>query len=139
MTDVAEPQPAQIQPAGEITTPEAVTPKPKKTAVVLLAVLVVLLLGAAGAFGALYVSERNRAADLSKQTADLSKQLEEKQRSLTAQTILSQSNLEEMRKSDAIAAEASKCREAARAVTEAGLNGDQNKISAALLNMMSKC
>jgi hypothetical protein len=139
MTDVVEPQPAQIQPAGEITTPEAVPPKPKKTAVVLLAVLVVLLLGAAGAFGALYVSEKNRAADLSKQTAELSKQLEEKQRSLTAQTILSQSNLEEMRKAQASAAENSICREAARAVTEAGLARDQNKVGAALLNMMSKC
>lgn len=136
-------EPVQLQPAPTETQPEETTApvpaKPRKTGVVVLAVLVVLLLGAAGTFGALYVSEKNRAADLSRQTADLSKQLEEKQRSLTAQTMLSQSNLEEMRKAQADASAASKCREAAREVTQAGLAGDQNKVAAAVLTMMSKC
>ncbi|MFS8098502.1 hypothetical protein LFM09_15330 [Lentzea alba] len=159
MTDPVQPQPAQTQPQPEfvpqptfeahtpefVPQPEAavapapVAPKPKKTGVVVLAVLVVLLLGAAGTFGALYVQERNRAADLSKQ-------VEEKQKSLTAQTILAQENLESQRKHMAAAEEARKelesakvCRDAAREVTAAGLSQDQQKILTAVLSMMSKC
>jgi flagellar basal body-associated protein FliL len=136
MTDPVQLQPAQTEPEAEMAP---VPPKPKKTAVVVLAVLVVLLLGAAGTFGALWISEKNGHAAEKNRSADLSKQLEEKQRSLTAQTMLAQSNLEEMRKSDAAAAASAKCSEAARAVTQAGLTGDQNKVAAAVLNMMSKC
>ncbi len=151
MTDPVQTQPAQMQPEFEVHPPEfapqpeaavvpaPVQPKPKKTGLVVLAVLVVLALGAAGTFGSLYVSEKNRAADLSKQ-------VEEKQKSLTAQTILAQSNLEETQKAqesakkardDASAAAA--CREVAREVTAAALAQDEQKITSALVNMMSKC
>jgi uncharacterized protein HemX len=151
MTDPVQSQPAQTQPAFEVHTPEfapqpeaafvpaPVQPKPKKTGLVVLAVLVVLTLGAAGTFGALYVSEKNRATDLSKQ-------VEEKQKALTAQTALTQSSQEEKLKSDAAATAAQKelesakvCRDGAREVTAAALSQDEQKITSALLNMMSKC
>lgn len=151
MTDPVQTQPAQPQPEFEVHTPEfvpqpeaavvpaPVQPKPKKTGLVVLAVLVVLALGAAGTFGALYVQEKNRAADLSKQ-------VEEKQKSLTAQTMLSQSNHDELRKHlDSMSAERKElasariCREAAREVTAAALAEDEQKITSAVLSMMSKC
>ena len=151
MTDPVQTQPAQTQPEFEVSTPEfapqpdaavvpaPVQPKPKKTGLVVLAVLVVLALGAAGTFGSLYVSEKNRAADLSKQ-------VEEKQKSLTAQTILAQENLESMRKAQDSAKKAqddasaaATCREAAREVTSAALAQDEQKIMSAVLGMMSKC
>jgi len=151
MTDPVQTQPAQTQPEFEVHTPEfetqpeaavvpaPVQPKPKKTGLVVLAVLVVLALGAAGTFGALYVSEKNRAADLSKQ-------VEEKQKSLTAQTILAQSNLEEMQKALGSAKKAQDelesakvCRDAAREVTAAGVAQDEQKIMTAIFSMMSKC
>lgn len=127
----------QEQPVAGVPAP--VGPQPKKTGVVVLAVLAVLLLGAAGTFGALYFAEKSRASDLSKQ-------LEDKDKRLTAQTMLGQQNLEQARKADESAKKASdelaaaqKCREAAKSLTAAALANDNAKGEAALKDMMLNC
>jgi uncharacterized protein HemX len=152
MTDLVQPQPAQTQPEFEVSTPPftpeqpqtaqypaPVAPKPKKTGVVVLAIVAVLLLGAAGAFGALYFTEKKNASDLSKQVegkdreiTDLSKKAKDSaDQASQAQTA--------QKKAEADVAAAQKCRTAAKTLTDAAIAGDQARGEAALRDILLSC
>ncbi|GGU78360.1 hypothetical protein [Lentzea flava] len=131
--------PAFQPPQPEAVAPAPVAPKPKKTGVVVLAIVAVLLLGAAGAFGALYFVEKGHSTDLSKQVegkdreiADLTKKAKSAEDTATTAT-------DERRKAENEMNSMKACRDAARAVTSAGISADEEKITQAILGMMTKC
>lgn len=149
-----EQQPAEIQPAGpdfEVYTPAylplpesapmpaPVAPKPKRTGVVVLAVFTVLLFGAAGAFGALFFVEK-------KHSADLSTQVEAKDREITDLTKKAKDSKDEavkaadaQKKAEADAASAQKCQGAAKAIREALVLNDETKGQAAIRDLLVQC
>jgi uncharacterized protein HemX len=116
-----------------------VTPQPKKTGVVVLAILAVLLLGGAGAFGALYLSEKSNSADLSKQ-------IEGKDREISTLTKQVKDSKDEatkasdaQKKAEADAASAQKCRAAAKLLMEAALAQDEAKGEASMKDLFTTC
>lgn len=150
MTDPV--QPAQTGPAFEAYTPSFTPqdqqaapapfqpqPQPKKTGVVVLAVLVVLLLGAAGTFGALYFSEKSTATDLSKQVegkdreiTDLTKKVKESKDEATKAA-------DAQKKAETEAAAAQKCRTASKTLMEAAIAQDDGKAEAAMKDIFTTC
>lgn len=139
MTDPVQPQPAQIQQEQQpeaAHAPAPVPPKQKKTGVVVLTILVVLLLGAAGTFGALYFAEKKNSAETVQQKdreiADLTKKAKDADELATKAS-------DERRKAENEMKAMTDCRDAARKVTEAGIAQDEQKITGAVLSMMSKC
>lgn len=129
MTDSVELQPAQTQ-------PEVPAAAPKKTGVVVLAVLVVLLLGAAGTFGALYFVEKQNSAETVQQKdreiADLTKKVKDADELATKAS-------DERRKSENELKAMTACRDAARKVTETAMTQDEQKIAEAMLTMIAAC
>ncbi len=114
-------------------------PKPKKTGIVVLSLFVVLLFGAAGAFGVLFFQEKGHSADLSKQVetkdreiADLSKQAKNSKDDATKAEAAT-------KKAEAEVASAQKCRSASKALMEAAIAQDDAKGEAAMKDIFTTC
>ncbi|RAS61200.1 hypothetical protein C8D87_110148 [Lentzea atacamensis] len=149
MTDSVQPAQPQFeahtpafpqQPEAALPAPvPPAAPKPKKTGVVVLAIAAVLLLGAAGTFGALYFTEKGRSADLSKQVEGKDREITDLTKKAKSADDLATAATDERRKLENEMNSMKACRDAARAVTEAGIAQDEQKITQAMLGMMTKC
>jgi hypothetical protein len=153
-------QPA-IPPAGpefEVYTPPVFTPpeqpavvapvppKPKRTGIIVLSIFMVLLFGTAATFGALFFVEK-------KHTADLSTQIEGKDREITDLTRKAKESKEDavraadlqkqaetaQKKAEADAATSQQCRDAARALRAAAIANDQGKGETAARDVFTHC
>lgn len=166
MTEPNEPQPAQIpeqdavaqqepqpepqpQPEYVVYTPAAVVPQApaelpvlaapqpqRRTGVVVLSLLVVLLFGGAASFGVLWIFEKNQVATQEQQITDLNKKLRDSQDAATRATNDRDSALAAARKAEASVADYKKCRAAANAMI-----GARNEASfdAAYDSMIEHC
>ncbi len=138
------------QPQFEVFTPEApaqpetvvqpvTAPQRKKTGVVVLTIVAVLLLGAAGAFGALYFVEKGHSADLSKQVEAKDQEIVGLTKKAADADKLATTASDERRKAENEKNALQACQKAARAVTEAGISQDEQKIAAAFFDVVAKC
>lgn len=149
----AQPEFAQPGPEFEVYTPAPTAsylpqqhapvmvtpPKPKKTGIVVLSLFMVLLFGAAGAFGVLFFQEKARAAELSKQIetkngeiTDLTKKAKDSKDDAAKAT-------DAQKKAEADAASAEKCRAASKALITAALAQDEVKGEAAMKDIFTTC
>jgi hypothetical protein len=133
-----------VQP--EMAVPPPAPPKPKRTGVVVVAVFTVLLFGTAGAFGTLFFVEK-------KHSADLSTQIEGKDREITDLTKKAKASLDDatkavdaqktaeaaQKRAEAEAARSQKCQDAARALRAAAVALDEAKAEAAGMEIFTHC
>ncbi|MEU0882533.1 hypothetical protein ABZ345_28335 [Lentzea sp. NPDC005914] len=160
--DAHQPATTEVPPAGpefEVYTPPAfaptpqqpfvpapVAPKPKRTGVVVLSVVLVLLFGAAGAFGILLVQEKDHSVELSKQIegkdreiSDLTRKVKETREDATRAADLQKQAEAAQKKAEADAVSSQKCREAAKALTSAAVADDRAKGEAAIKDLLIQC
>lgn len=143
--DVFTPAFAPQQPAPAPVAPVA-PPKPRRTGVVVLSVVLVLLFGAAGAFGVLLVQEKDHSAGLSKQVegkdreiADLTRKVKESKEDATRAADLQKLAETAQKKAEADAAGSQKCKEAAKSLTESLVANDRGKGEAAIGQLLIQC
>ncbi|GGP50449.1 hypothetical protein [Saccharothrix coeruleofusca] len=124
----------------------AAAPPGKRTAVVLLSVLAVLLLATAGVFGALYANQASRADQLATRLSDKERELTESGKQLeNAKDEASKAKndreiAEDARKrAENDGASMLKCRDAARALREAALANNEAKGEEAFLQLFAVC
>jgi uncharacterized protein HemX len=134
------PQPAPA-PVAQVAPP-----KQRKTGVIVLTVLVVLLFGAAGTCGVLLVQEKDHTAGLSKQVegkdreiADLTRKAKESKEDATRAADLQKQAEAAQKKAEAEAASSQKCRDAARALRAAAIAGDEASGVPAAKDVFTHC
>jgi hypothetical protein len=114
-------------------------PKPKKTGIVVLSLFVVLLFGAAGAFGVLFFQEKGHSTELSKQVETKDREIAD----LTKQAKNSKDDAAKAeaatKKAEAEVALAQKCRSASKALMEAAIAQDDAKGEAAMKDIFTTC
>ncbi len=157
--DPQQPTENPAQPQFEVHTPEFVlpvqpemavppppAPKPKRTGVVVVAVFTVLLFGAAGAFGALFFVEKKHSADLSTQIegkdreiTDLTKKAKDSKDDATKAVDAQKTAEAAQKRAEAEAARSQKCHDAARALRAAAVANDEAKGEAAGLEIFTHC
>lgn len=146
MTDPVQPAQTQFeaytpafgQPEAAAPAP-APAPKPKKTGVVVLAILTVLLLGAAGTFGALYFGAKGDASTLSKQVEEKNREIATLTKDVKAGKDDAAKAVEAQKKAEADAASAQKCRAAAKSLMEAALAQDDARGETAMKDIFTTC
>jgi membrane protein involved in colicin uptake len=106
----------------------------------------VVLFGAAGALGVLFVQEKDRTAGLSKQVEgkdrdieDLNRKVKESKEDATRAVDLQKQAEAGQKKAEAEAASSQKCRDAARALRAAALANDEPKGQAAGVEIFTHC
>lgn len=147
MTDPVQPAQTQFeaytpafeqQPATPTPAP-APAPAPKKTGVVVFAVIAVLLLGAAGTFGALYFGAKGDASNLSKQVEEKNREIATLTKDVKAGKDEAAKAVDAQKKAEATAASAEKCRASAKALMEAALAQDDAKGEKAMTEIFTTC
>ncbi|GLY49624.1 hypothetical protein [Lentzea sp. NBRC 102530] len=141
-----------VLPGYEVVTPDLTPPQPEfvpapvppapkqsRTGVVVLAIVAVLLLGAAGAFGALYFVEKGDKAALTEQLENKDGELTTLKQKVTDAEAVSAKAVEDKVKAENSAKTMEACREASRAVRDAGMAQDQEAVMKSLFEMMAKC
>ncbi|GAB2844882.1 hypothetical protein [Lentzea nigeriaca] len=138
--------PAFVPPQQQPVAEAPVAPKPRKTGVIVLTVLLVLLFGATGALGVLFAQETDRTADLSKQVegkdreiADLNRKVKESKEDATRAADLQKQAEAAQKKAENDAVSAQKCREAAKSLTESLVANDRGKGEAAIGQLLIQC
>jgi uncharacterized protein HemX len=138
--------PAFVPPQEQPVAEAPVAPKPRKTGVIVLTVLLVLLFGATGALGVLFAQETDRTADLSKQVegkdreiADLNRKVKESKEDATRAADLQKQAEAAQKKAEADAGSSQKCRDAARELRAAAIAQDMNKVEAAGREIFVQC
>lgn len=121
-----------------MTDSVAVPAAPKRSRVVTI-VLTVLLLGAAGTFGALYFVEKNRGADLSTQVEGKDRQIGDLSKQVKDAEVLTTDLSDQRRKLENDNKAMKPCNDAARALKAAAEAQDDQRGPATLVDMMSKC
>lgn len=158
--DPQQPTENPAQPQFEVHTPEFVlpvqpemavpppppAPKPKRTGVVVVAVFTVLLFGAAGAFGTLFFVEKKHSADLSTQIegkdreiTDLTKKAKDSKDDATKAVDAQKTAEAAQKRAEAEAARSQKCQDAARALRAAAVANDEAKAETAGLDIFAHC
>ena len=130
---------AQINPEHPTPQQWPVSPQPaksKKTGILVVAILAVLFLGAAGAFGALYFSEKSDHDAVSAQLVDKDKALADKDKALSTanQNAEAAKKAQESAESKALGYKA--CHDAATALRDAAVNGADDTSTGSLAIML---
>ncbi|MET8757301.1 hypothetical protein [Lentzea sp. NPDC004782] len=140
-TPVFAPQQPEPAPVAQVAPP-----KPRKTGVIVLTVLVVLLFGAAGTCGVLLVQEKDHTAGLSRQIegkdreiADLTRKVKESKEDAIRAADLQKLAEAAQKKAEAEAASSQKCRDAARALRAAAIAGDEASGLPAAKDVFANC
>ncbi|MEV6241441.1 hypothetical protein [Lentzea sp. NPDC051838] len=138
--------PAFVPPQQQPVVEAPVAPKRKKTGVVVVSVLLVLLFGAAGAFGVLLVQEKDHSAELSKQVevkdreiSDLTRKVKESKDDATRAVDLQKVAEAAQKKAESDASSSQKCRDAARELRAAAIAQDINRVDAAGRDIFIHC
>lgn len=139
--------PAFVPPQQEQVVPAApVPPKPKRTGVVVIAVFTVLLFGAAGTFGTLFFLEKKHSADLSTQIegkdreiADLGQKAKDNKDEAVKASDAQKKAESALKKAEDEASRSQQCRDAARALRAAALANDEAKGEAAGMDIFVHC
>ncbi|WP_394616618.1 hypothetical protein JNUCC0626_44440 [Lentzea sp. JNUCC 0626] len=134
--DLTPPQPEF---AAAVPMPMPPAPKQSRTGVVVLAIVAVLLLGAAGAFGALYFVEKSDKAALTEQLKNKDTEVKSLTQKVSDAEAISAKAVEDKVKAENSAKSMESCREASRAVRDAGMAQDQEAVMKSLFEMMAKC
>ena len=156
--DPQQPTENPAQPQFEVHTPEFVlpvqpqmavpppAPKPKRTGVVVVAVFTVLLFGAAGAFGTLFFVEKKHSAELSTQIegkdreiTDLTKKAKDSKDDATKAVDAQKRAEDTQKKAEAEAATSQQCRDAARALRAGAIAGDEPMVEATGREIYTLC
>ncbi|WP_370943686.1 hypothetical protein AB5J62_31835 [Amycolatopsis sp. cg5] len=127
-------------------TPVATPPKPKRTGLIVLSVIAVLLLGGATAFGVLYFKEKDHASSVSLELDSTKKDLTASaQRENAAKADLAKeqdlrNKAEEAQKKAEGASTSNKaCHEAANNLRAAAISQDEKKVEAAFEAVFLNC
>ncbi|SDX52676.1 hypothetical protein SAMN05421504_10312 [Amycolatopsis xylanica] len=130
------------QPAAPMAAP----PKPKKTGLIVLSVLAVLLLGGAATFGVLYFKEKDHAKSLSLELDSTKKDLTASalrenaaKADLSKEQDLRNKAEEAQKKAESASVSNKACHDAANNLRAAAISQDQKKVEAALESVFLNC
>lgn len=144
--EVYTPPPAFTPQPEQPAVVAPVPPKPKRTGIIVLSIFMVLLFGTAATFGALFFVEKKHTADLSTQIegkdreiTDLTKKAKESKDDAVRAADLQKQAETAQKKAEADAASSQQCRDAARALRAAAIANDQGKGETAARDVFTHC
>ncbi|MFD8498363.1 hypothetical protein [Amycolatopsis sp. NPDC059657] len=121
-------------------------PKPKRTGVIVLSVLAVLLLGGATAFGVLYFKEKDRASSVSleldakkNELTAVAKRETDTKAELSKEQDLRNKAEEAQKKAESASTSNKACHEAANNLRAAAISQDEKKVEAAFEAVFLNC
>lgn len=144
------PQPEYPATQGYVYEPQAVPvsapPKPKRTGVIVLSVLAVLLLGGATAFGVLYFKEKDHASSVSleldtkkSELAAVTKREADGKVELSKEQDLRNQAEEAQKKAESSSTANKACHDAANNLRSAAISQDEKKVEAAFEAIFLNC
>lgn len=129
----------QFAPIPQPMPEQQQAPKPKKTGLVIVTVFTVLFFGAAGAFGALFVLEKQNSHQLSEQVTAKDKEVKAAKEEMSKARNDQKKAEDAQKRAENETAQVAKCRDAARAFREASLGEDEQKWEKALDAVFINC